>query len=158
MKKSSSLPTPFNFPFLFSRTRCEPSRHLVSNAIFFTRETSNFPSSPFFFVHCAEIARALALPQLIFRRVWKRGYQSDDVLFHGANVAPILQAKLNLYYSEILPRSPDKTGKLISPKALARSYICMSCAVDLVFSLISDVVLNAWLTMKKRTILFKVGY
>lgn len=60
------------FPFLLSRTRREPSRHLVSNAIFFTRETSNFPSSPFFFVHCAEIAGALALPQLISRRVEAR--------------------------------------------------------------------------------------
>lgn len=59
------------FPFSSLVNNAESSRHLVSNAIFFTRETSNFPVL-FFFVHHAEIAEALALPQLIFRRVEAR--------------------------------------------------------------------------------------
>lgn len=78
----NSLPTAFNFSFLFWRTQrkpswlwVEPSREptisLVTRSFLRARQVI-FHHLHFFFVHCAEIAGVLALPQLIFRRVEAR--------------------------------------------------------------------------------------
>lgn len=78
-----SLPFPFSFSLSFS---------LACSLSFF-----------FSFVHRAEIAGALALPQLIFQRMETRlSIGDDENVPFTARMSSILQAKLNLYYSEIL--------------------------------------------------------
>lgn len=79
-----SLPFPFSFSLSLSIS-------LARSHFFFS------------FVHRAEIAGALALPQLIFQRMETRlSIGDDENVPFTARTSSILQAKLNLYYSEIL--------------------------------------------------------
>lgn len=101
----------------------ESSRHLVSNAIFFTRETSNFPVL-FFFRPSRRNCRGSRVTAINFppARSAAINRATARTSFSTARTSPILQAKLNLYYNEILS-SPGKTGKLVSLELARKIYI-----------------------------------
>lgn len=120
--KHTLAETPFNFPFL-SRTQRESSRHLVSNVIFFTRETSNFPVL-LFFRPSRRNCRGSRVTAINFPpgRSATINRATARTSFSTTRTSPILQAKLNLYYNEILS-SPGKTGKLVSLELARKIYI-----------------------------------
>lgn len=139
--ENTPWPRRHSISLFFSREQRESSRHLVSNAIFFTRETSNFPvlSLSFFFrpsrrnCRCSRVT-AINFPQGRSATINRATARTS---FSTARTSSILQAKLNLYYNEILS-SPGKTGKTCFAAA-RKEDLYTRCAAN-VFSFISDLV------------------
>lgn len=113
----------FNFPFLREHDASRAAISLVTRSFLRARQVIFRRLS--FFRSSRRNCRGSRVTAINFPP--SRGATINRATARTFFFTPILQAKLNLYYSEILS-SPGKTGKLVSPELAERSiYTYCQC-------------------------------